>query len=143
MAVINSKRIWIGALAGGALWTVWSFAIATLVIGEARYQKAQQAGVFLTEPRYPYFPVVWILSLFALSYGGAWLYARVRAVAGAGPGTAACVGAWLGFAAGFPGNFAQSAWLNADRVLPLGWMLDLWGGAILATLVAGWLYRDA
>jgi hypothetical protein len=143
MAVINSKRIWIGALAGGVLWTVWSFAIGMLVIGEARYQKAQQAGVFLTEPRYPYFPVVWILGLFALSYGGAWLYARVRSVAGAGPGTAACVGAWLGFAAGFPGNFAQSAWLNADRVLPLGWMLDLWGGAILATLVAGWLYRDA
>jgi len=25
----------------------------------------------------------------------------------------------------------------------LGWTLDLWGGAILATLVAGWLYRDA
>jgi len=143
MAVINSKRIWIGALAGGVLWTVWSFAIGMLVIGEARYQKAQQAGVFLTEPRYPYFPLVWILGLFALSYGGAWLYARVRTVAGAGPGTAACVGAWLGFAAGFPGNFAQSAWLNADRVLPLGWMLDLWGGAILATLVAGWLYRDA
>jgi len=137
MAVINSKRIWIGALAGGVLWTVWSFAIGMLVIGEARYQKAQQAGVFLTEPRYPYFPLVWILGLFALSYGGAWLYARVRTVAGAGPGTAACVGAWLGFAAGFPGNFAQSAWLNADRVLPLGWMLDLWGGAILATLVAG------
>lgn len=143
MAAINSKRVWIGALAGGVAWTVWSFAIGMLLIGEARYQKAQQAGVFLTEPRYPYFPVVWILTLFALSYAGAWLYARVRAVAGAGPGTAACVGAWLGFAAGFPGNFAQSAWLNADRMLPLGWTLDLWGGAILATLIAGWLYRDA
>lgn len=143
MAVINSKRVWIGALAGGVAWTVWSFVIAIVVIGEARYQKAQQAGVFLTEPRYPYFPVVWILSLFVLSYAGAWLYARVRATEGGGPKTAACVGAWLGFAAGFPGNFAQSAFLNADRMLPLGWTLDLWGGAILATLVAGWLYRDS
>jgi hypothetical protein len=28
------------------------------------------------------------------------------------------------------------------RVLPLWWMLELWFGAILASLVAGWLYRD-
>ncbi|HSB60658.1 MAG TPA: hypothetical protein VLI67_02990 [Vicinamibacteria bacterium] len=143
MAAINSKRVWIGALAGGVLWSVWSFAIGALVIGEEQYQKAQQAGVFLSQPRYPYFLPVWLLSLFALSFGGAWLYARVRGVAGPGPKTAACVGAWLGFAAGFPGNFAQATWLNADRVLPLGWTLDLWGGAILATLVAGWLYREA
>lgn len=143
MAMINSKRVWIGALAGGVLWTFWSFAIGMLVIGEARYQAAQQAGVFLAVPRYPYFPAVWILTLFVLSYAGAWLYAHVRSTAGAGPKTAACVGAWLGFAAGFPGNFAQSTWLNADRMMPLGWTLDLWGGAILATLVAGWLYRDA
>ena len=143
MAVVNSKRVWIGALAGGAVWTVWSFAVGMLVIGQERYAAAQQAGVFLSQPRYPYFPLVWIAALFAMSYGGAWLYARVRAVAGAGPRTAACVGAWLGFAAGFPTNFAQSAWLNADRMLPLGWALDLWGGAILATIVAGMLYRDA
>ena len=34
------------------------------------------------------------------SYWPSSFYARVRAVAGAGPGTAAGVGAWLGFAAG-------------------------------------------
>ena len=142
MAAINSKRVWIGALAGGVLWTAWSFAIGMLVIGDAPYVKAQQAGVFLKEPRYPFFLPVYLLSLFMLSYGGAWLYARVRSVAGPGAKTAACVGAWLGFAAGFPGNFAQETWLNADRILPLGWMLELWGGAILATLLAGWLYRE-
>ena len=124
------------------MWTVWSFAIGMLIIGEARYIKAQQDGVFLTQPRYPFFMGVWIVALFALSYACAWLYAHVRRSAGAGPATAACVGAWVGFAAGFPGNFAQSTWLNADRMLPLGWMLDLWGGAILAALVAGWLYRE-
>lgn len=143
MAAINSKRVWLGALAGGVLWTAWSFAIGTLIIGEERYQRAQQAGVFLSEPRYPFFLPFWIMLLFALSYAGAWLYAHARAAAGPGPKTAACVGAWLGFAAGFPSNFAQSTWLNADRMLPLGWTLDLWGGAILATLLAAWLYRDA
>jgi hypothetical protein len=140
---INSRRVWIGALAGGVVWTAWGFLVGMLVVGEEYYQKAQAAGVFLTESRYPFFLGFWILSLFTLSYGCAWLYAHVRGTAGAGPKTAACVGAWVGFAAGFPGNFAQSAWLNADRMLPLGWTLDLWGGAILATLVAGWLYRDA
>lgn len=142
MAAINSKRVSIGALAGGLAWTVWGFAVMILVIGPDGYKPAQQAGVFLAEPRYPYFPLVWILALFVMSYGGAWLYARVRSAAGPGPRTAACVGAWLGFAAGFPGNFAQAAWLNADRMLPLAWMLDLWGGAILATMIAGWLYKD-
>ena len=142
MTAINSKRVWIGALAGGLAWTIWGFGVMMLVIGPDGYKSAQQAGVFLQEPRYPYFPLVWILSLFVMSYGGAWLYARVRSVAGPGPGTAACVGAWLGFAAGFPGNFAQAAWLNANRMLPLTWMLDLWGGAILATLIAGWLYKE-
>jgi len=28
-------------------------------------------------------------------------------------------------------------------MLPLGWTLELWGGAILATLLAGRLYREA
>ncbi len=140
---INSRRVWIGAVAGGVVWTVWGFGIGMTLIGEERYQKAQAAGVFLTEPRYPLFLGIWIASLFVISYGCAWLYAHVRSVAGAGPRTAACVGAWVGFAAGFPGNFAQSAWLNADRVLPLGWALDLGVGPILATIVAGWLYRDA
>jgi hypothetical protein len=28
------------------------------------------------------------------------------------------------------------------RHIPLWWMLDLWLGAIIASLVAGWLYKD-
>jgi len=142
MANVNSKRVWLGAAAGGVAWNVWSFVVGTYFIGMERYADAQKAGVFLPKPRYPYFIAVWTLTLFALSYAGAWLYARVRVAAGAGPKTAACVGAWLGFAAGFPGNFAQSTWLNTTRMLPLGWTIDLWGGAILAVMIAGWVYRE-
>jgi hypothetical protein len=29
-----------------------------------------------------------------------------------------------------------------DRALPFGWMIEMWLGAILAALVAGWLYKD-
>jgi hypothetical protein len=142
MVAINSKRVWIGAFAGGFAWTIFGLAVMMLVIGPDGYKPAQQAGVFLVEPRYPSFPAVWILSLFAISYAGAWFYARLRGVVGPGPKTAACIGAWLGFAAGFPSNFAQSAWLNADRMLPLAWTIDLWGGAIIATVIAAWLYKD-
>ena len=48
----------------------------------------------------------------------------------------------VGFCAGVPLNFATAAWSAIPRMLPLGWMLDMWGGAILATLVAGFLYKD-
>jgi hypothetical protein len=48
----------------------------------------------------------------------------------------------VGFCAGVPDNFAQAAWSPVPQLLPLGWMLDLWGGAILAALVAGFLYKE-
>jgi hypothetical protein len=142
MAAISSTRVWIGALAGGAVWTAWALFIGIILNAEERLQVAQSDGIFLVEPRYPFFVPVWILLYFAMSYGCAWIYARVRDSAGAGPKTAALVGCWIGFAAGFPVNFAQAAWLDADRMLPLGWALDLWVGAILAALVAGWLYKS-
>ena len=72
----------------------------------------------------------------------AYLYAWSRATLGAGPGSAIKIGMIVGFCAGVPGNFGQAAWSPIPTMLPLGWMLDMWGGAILATLVAAWLYKD-
>jgi hypothetical protein len=48
----------------------------------------------------------------------------------------------VGFAAGFPMNLTLAAWSPIGRVLPLWWMIDLWVGAVLASLVAGWVYKD-
>ncbi len=72
----------------------------------------------------------------------AYLYALSRGTAGAGPKTAAKIGMIVGFCAGVPGNFAQATWSPVPRMLPLGWMLEIWGGAIIAALVAGFLYKD-
>jgi hypothetical protein len=141
MPTVNTRRVLLGALAGGVVWNVWSVLINFMVLA-ARYPAAQEAGHFLKEPRYPYFLPVYIVTLFLLAYGGAWFYASVRATRGAGPTIALKVGLLLGFAAGFPTNFAQATWSPVDRVFPLWWMLELWAGAVLATLVAGWLYRD-
>jgi hypothetical protein len=101
-----------------------------------------ERGIFLKAPRYSLFPVMWIALVFVLSILLAHLYVWLRPTLGPGPMTAFKVGALVGFFAGFPGNFAQASFTTASRYLPLGWMLDLWAGAILATLVAGWLYKE-
>jgi hypothetical protein len=102
----------------------------------------QNAGLFLKEPRYPFFVGQWIIMLFVLAIIMSHLYAWSRATAGAGPMTALKIGFLVGFVAGFPGNFAQATWSPIARVFPLVWMLETWVGAILATLVAGYFYKD-
>ena len=138
---LNRGRIWLGGLAGGVVWNAWSFFVYRYITS-ARYVAAQHAGWFLKTPRYPYFMAQWIVLLFILAIAVAHLYAWARQTLGAGPGSALKVGFLAGFFAGFPSNFAQETWFAGDRGLPFGWMIEMWLGAILATLVAGWLYRD-
>jgi hypothetical protein len=141
MAAVNSRRVLIGALAGGVVWTLWSMFVNVKVLG-ARYMAAQGAGLLLKQPRYSFFLGLWIVTLFVLAYILAWLYASVRSTRGAGPGTALQVGLLVGFVAGFPLNLSAATWSPLSRAIPLWWMLEMWVGAMLATLVAGWLYRD-
>lgn len=103
---------------------------------------AQNAGLFLKTPRYPFFVGQWIVLLFVLAIAVAHLYAWARPGMGPGPGSALKIGFPAGFFAGFPGNFAQATWSAVDRSLPFGWMIEMWLGAILAALVAGWLYKE-
>jgi len=139
---VNRGRVWLGGLAGGAVWVIWSFIVGFLIIGMPRYQEAQNTGLFLKEPRYPAFQAQWIVLLFILAIIVAHLYAWTRATLGAGPKTALKVGALVGFMSGFPTNFGTATWAPIDRAFPMGWMLELWVGSILATLVAGALYKE-
>jgi len=139
---LNRGRVWLGGLAAGVVWTLWSFLVEKFVITDVRYLAAQNAGLLLKTPRYPLFVVQWIVLLFILAIAVAHLYAWARQGLGPGPGTALRVGFLAGFFAGFPDNFAQITWFAGDRGLPFGWMIDMWLGAILATLVAGALYKD-
>jgi len=139
---VNRARVLLGGLAGGVVWFVWSFIVNDFIIGNARYQAEQTAGRFLTQPRYPLFVGQWFVILLVASIILAYLYAWSRQTLGPGPGTALKIGFLVGFAAGFPENFAQATWSPVDRVFPLGWMLEMWVGAIVATLVAGWLYKE-
>ena len=142
MAAVNYRRVLIGALAGGVVWSVWSIVVEAGLIGMARYNAAIQVGHILSQPRYSYFTVIWFLTLFVLALVVAWLYAAARATLGPGPKTAFKLGFAVGFAAGFPTNFSNAAWFPLSPFFPHYHMVELWVGAILATLVAGWLYRE-
>jgi ABC-type Mn2+/Zn2+ transport system permease subunit len=137
---VNQARIWIGGIAGGVIWSVWSFFIN--LRQAPLYEAMQKQGLFLKVPRYPFFTGQWIVLTFVMSILLAYLYAWSRATAGAGPKTALKIGMLVGFCAGVPSNFAQATWSPVPRMLPLGWMLEMWIGAILASLVAGFLYKE-
>ena len=137
---LNTTRVWLGGFAGGVAWSAWSFFIG--MRQAPLYDAMQKQGLFLKESRYPFFAADWIGLIFVMSILIAYLYALSRATAGPGPKTAVKIGMIVGFCAGVPGNFAQSAWSPVPRLLPLGWMLDLWVGAILAAVVAGFLYKE-
>jgi len=86
---------------------------------------------------------VWLLQFFVFGVLLAALYAGVRKAWGPGPATAVKVGLIGGFLAGFPVNFYLATWAPMGRGIPAGWLLELLVGAVLATLVAGWFYREA
>lgn len=75
---INRSRVWLGGLAGGVVWNLWSFFVNRFVIGDARYLAEQNAGLFLKTPRYPFFVGEWIALLFILAIALAHLYAWSR-----------------------------------------------------------------
>ena len=141
MAEVNRKRVFLGALVGGVVWNLWSIGLNAAFLGQ-HYEAGQKAGFFLKEPRYSFFVAQWVILLFVLSFAMASLYSRVRTSCGPGPKTALQLGAVVGFIAGYPISFANATWSPFPRIIPLGWMLEMWVGAILATLVAGWLYKD-
>jgi hypothetical protein len=142
MAGINTRKVWLGGLVGGVVWIVWA-TIVNFVFLMPKYMAAQQVGTMLKDPRYPFFMVVWLLQFLLLGVLVAALYAAVRASWGPGPGTALKVGLIAGGFAGFPVNFYDSAWATFPRIIPFGWLLELLIGAVLAALVAGWIYREA
>jgi len=87
--------------------------------------------------------VYWFVTLFLLTYIMTWVYVCARGTLGPGPVTALRVGLLLGFVAGFPLSLSMASWATFPRSIMLGWMLDLWVGAILATLVSAWLYKES
>jgi hypothetical protein len=57
--------------------------------------------------------------------------------------TALRVGFLLGFMSAFPLGLSLAAWAPFSRLITAGWMLDLWFGSMIATLVSAALYKEA
>jgi hypothetical protein len=142
MVSIALRRVALGTLAGGVVWGIWS-TIVNMAILMPKYQFAQAHQVLLPQPRYPLFIVYWFVMLFLLTYILTWAYVSVRNVFGPGPITALRVGFLIGFVMAFSLGLSLAAWAPFSRSITLGWMLDLWVGSILATLVSAWLYKES
>ena len=142
MAAVNTRRVALGVVVGGVVWGIWS-AVVNAVILSPQYLAAYASGQLLKEPRYPLFLVYWFVMLFLFTYILLWIYLSLRQTLGPGPKTALRVGFLVGFAIAFPINLTVATWIPISRAFPLWWMIDLWLGAILASLVSAWLYKDA
>ena len=142
MAAVNKKRVALGVLVGGLVWSVWS-AVVNAVILSPHYITAYEKGELIKGGRYPLFLLYWFVGIFLFTYILMWIYLSLRVTLGPGPKTALRVGFLVGFAIAFPVNLTVAAWVPISRFFPLWWMLDLWVGAMLATFVSAWLYKDA
>ena len=142
MAATRLRRVLLGTLAGGVLWCIWSRIISSVIL-ESKYKFAMAHQLMLSQPRYPHFHVYWYPMLFILTYILIWVYVSARATLGPGPITALRVGLLVGFAMSFPLSLSLAAWAPFSRGITLGWMLDLWVGSMLATLVSAWLYKES
>ncbi len=116
---INMKRVWLGALAGGVAWNVFAMAAGLLLGSPQRVQGAQEAGVFLAEPRTALFIPLWMVMYFVLSFGCAWLYAHVRAKRGCGPEDRRARRPMDGFRGRIPGEL-RATQLAQCRSAPAG-----------------------
>lgn len=141
MAGVNTRRVVLGTIAGGVVWSIWSTLVNAVILA-SRYEAAMNAGQMLKQARYPWFLVYWFITLFVVAYILTWFYVSMRTTLGPGPVTALRVGFLFGFGSSFPLGLTLATFAPFDRHITLWWMLDLWVGAILATLVSGWLYKD-
>jgi hypothetical protein len=142
MFTVGVRRVALGTVAGGVVWGIWSTAISFLML-MPRYKLAQENQLMLAQPRYPLFVLYWLVTLFLLTYILTWVYVSARTTLGPGPVTALRVGLLMGFVISFPLSLTMAAWAPFSRYIVVGWMLDLWVGSMLATLVSASLYKDA
>jgi hypothetical protein len=142
MAASGFRRVGLGVLAGGVVWGIWS-SIVNFAFLMPRYAFGQEHHELLSKPRYPLFLAYWFIALFILTYILTWVYASARTTFGPGPVTALRVGLLIGFSTTFPLGLSIAAWAPFGRSITAGWMLDLWVGSILATLVSAWLYKES
>ena len=141
MARVNIGRVTQGGLLAGLVLNVVCILNQTLIVGK-KLMEEQQAGHFLSQPRFPFLPA-WVILMFLIGIALVWLYAAVRPRLGPGPRTALAIGFLVGVLSGVPDNLAAAAWGLSGRYLPFMWMVERIVGCTLAALVGAWWYKEA
>ena len=140
---VNYKRIAIGAIAGSAVWSIWT-SLVTMTVLMPVYATEQKLGHVLAVPRFGFgtFFFSWFVMLILVTSVSGYIYACLRSVIGAGPKSALKVGLSLGFIAAVPANLSVLGWSPMIGKIPMIWTLDTWLGITLATCTAALIYRD-
>jgi len=137
---MQPKRLLISGIAAGVVMWIVDFIANGIVLAD-RYKTLQSTGIFLSQPRLPFF-ALWTLMELGLGIGLAWIYAAVRPRLGPGPKTAFTVGLVVGLMMYLPGNLAQASWSAVGRFVPLVWLVFGVIGTVAGALVAGALYKE-
>ncbi len=136
-AKINLNRILLGGLLGGIVLDVLSFLVHGVILGD-KYMFFQKAGSVLAQPRLmPVQILLTVLSGFPLAI----LYVIGRSHLGSGPRCAVIIGALVGLM-NAAGAMAVYSYYNMGAAIPALTFLNNFVGYILATLVAGMIYKD-
>jgi uncharacterized membrane protein len=140
VAKINTGRVIQGGLLAGLVINIISILNNGMVLAP-KYMADRQAGRFLLEPRFPFYPA-WMIAMFLLGLELVWLYAAVRPRFGPGPRTALTVGIVVGVLSALPDNLANAAWGLSGRYLPFMWAVERVVACSLGALVGAWWYRE-
>ena len=139
---LNRGRIWLGGLAGGVVWNLWSFFIYHYITS-ARYVVRQNAGLV---PENAALSVLHGGSgscscLFWRSRSRTCTPGRVRDW-GQAPAPRSRSAFWWASSPASRTISRRPTWSAVGRALPFGWMIEMWLGAILTALVAGYFYKE-
>ena len=137
---VNAARVWLGGIAGGIVWNAWSFFIG--MRQGPLYEAMQKQGLFLEEVALSIFRGTMDSADFC-NVDSAGVFVRVESRNGRprteNGGQDRHDG---GILRGRSGQLRAGSMVSGSACAALGWMLDLWAGSILATLVAGFLYKE-
>src|SRR5438270_12776029 len=139
MTKINWERVFLGGLAGGIVVLVVDIFVNGVILGR-EWKAAYEA---MGHPPQASGLIVLVLWAFLIAISAAWLYAAARPRFGPGPATAVKTGIalWV-FSYGLP-----TIGLLSFRIFPAHLQIGSAAGgvveALLASLIAGWIYREA
>jgi len=134
---INLNRVLLGGIIGGIALDLIGFLVHGVLLG-SNYMYFQKTGAILAEPRLmPVQVLLTVLSGIPLAF----LYAYSRKHLGAGPKCAIIIGVLVGLmSASF--TMALYSYYNVGRMIPMMTFVNNFVGYIVATLIAGALYKD-